>query len=131
MDYETYITSAAWRERRRQFALHHPPKCPCGSRTRLELHHRTYERLGRELDEDLMWLCARCHRLAEVLIKRGVTDRADPYVVSGQRPMASPTALAEYGAAKATLKEHRREWLAVDAERARQRKLERKRQKRR
>jgi 5-methylcytosine-specific restriction endonuclease McrA len=27
-----------------------------------ELHHRKYERLGRERPTDLEWLCAECHR---------------------------------------------------------------------
>jgi 5-methylcytosine-specific restriction endonuclease McrA len=39
-------------------------KCDhCGRRTHfLELHHRTYERLGRELITDLELLCEQCHR---------------------------------------------------------------------
>lgn len=30
-------------------------------RYRLEVHHLTYERLGQELDDDLIVLCDRCH----------------------------------------------------------------------
>ena len=29
----------------------------------LDTHHRTYERLGRELDGDLIVLCRDCHRI--------------------------------------------------------------------
>jgi len=34
----------------------------CNSKEGLHVHHRTYERRGEELDEDLVLLCAECHR---------------------------------------------------------------------
>jgi hypothetical protein len=33
----------------------------CEGKRDLEVHHRTYERLGREWDQDLEVLCCRCH----------------------------------------------------------------------
>lgn len=74
--YERYIRSPAWRRRRASFARTHPKVCLCGSRTRVELHHRTYERLEHERDGDLLWLCHECHRLVEAAVRAGVLDRA-------------------------------------------------------
>ena len=37
----------------------------CGHPHSLELHHKTYERLGRELTSDLEVLCRRCHESAD------------------------------------------------------------------
>lgn len=34
----------------------------CSTRLRLQLHHKTYERLGCELASDFDWLCSPCHR---------------------------------------------------------------------
>jgi 5-methylcytosine-specific restriction endonuclease McrA len=37
-------------------------KCEnCGEPYGLQVHHLTYERLGRELDTDLVVLCRQCH----------------------------------------------------------------------
>jgi hypothetical protein len=33
----------------------------CGEKRHLEVHHKTYERLGREYDQDLEVLCETCH----------------------------------------------------------------------
>jgi 5-methylcytosine-specific restriction endonuclease McrA len=37
----------------------------CGSTRDLELHHKTYDRLGRELLSDLELLCSGCHAEAD------------------------------------------------------------------
>jgi hypothetical protein len=34
----------------------------CGSKRDIEVHHTTYERLGKEWDSDLEVLCVNCHR---------------------------------------------------------------------
>ena len=33
----------------------------CDERSSLQVHHLTYARLGREIDEDLVVLCRMCH----------------------------------------------------------------------
>lgn len=63
-EYAEYLQTPAWRERRAErlrFAGHRCEVCNAGGR--LEVHHRTYERLGRELMTDLVALCRECHRL--------------------------------------------------------------------
>ncbi|MHC2618000.1 5-methylcytosine-specific restriction endonuclease McrA [Bradyrhizobium huanghuaihaiense] len=67
MDYVAYITSTAWRNnpaRLRELAAANYAcrLCPNTAATaRIEVHHRTYERLGHEIDGDLTALCSECH----------------------------------------------------------------------
>jgi len=61
LDYATYINSAEWRLKARA-AKEQAGECAlCTSTTSLEVHHRTYVRLGREHPNDLIVLCHRCH----------------------------------------------------------------------
>ena len=63
---EVYLRSPHWRARRSQAIGRAGGRCErCGARGRLEVHHLTYKRLGRERDRDLRALCHRCHRLAD------------------------------------------------------------------
>lgn len=62
VDYQVYLLSRRWRAtRNRALRLAHFTCQRCGSRRRLEVHHRTYERLGHELDRDLEVVCFSCH----------------------------------------------------------------------
>jgi hypothetical protein len=73
--YERHIKSAQWRNMRRDIGRLRGNRCErCGSSHRLELHHLTYERLGRELLSDLELLCIDCHRRADD--ERGAQGRA-------------------------------------------------------
>lgn len=57
-------------------------RCKKKSR-RLEVHHLTYERLGRERDEDLQALCPSCHKKADKerarMNRRDVSDGFDEW----------------------------------------------------
>ena len=57
------VNTAALAERRA-----HARGCceTCGERRRLEAHHTTYEREGREYADDLRMVCRDCHRRAHV-----------------------------------------------------------------
>lgn len=61
--YRAYIESEDWRDVRARYRASRLPKCcvACGATTGLELHHATYERLGRERLTDLRPLCGDCH----------------------------------------------------------------------
>jgi len=80
--YEDYLLSSRWRLIRRQALVRarwrcQNPACPDDAVRwltdteifemavpyRLEVHHLTYERLGRERPDDLLVLCERCHSL--------------------------------------------------------------------
>jgi 5-methylcytosine-specific restriction endonuclease McrA len=64
-EYVQYLRSREW-QAKRLAALHRTMnRCEkCGlqkHKESLEVHHKTYERLGHELDSDLMVLCTLCH----------------------------------------------------------------------
>ncbi|MBA3950431.1 MAG: hypothetical protein H0X57_00945 [Rubrobacter sp.] len=63
MPYKDYLQTPHWKRKREdkvRAAGHRCQLCNRGSVT-LNVHHRTYERLGEELDEDLTVLCRDCH----------------------------------------------------------------------
>jgi hypothetical protein len=64
VDYETYLKSSRWALVKRWMLDYSGGKCErCGSRKNLQIHHRTYERLGHELlPDDLQVLCGTCHK---------------------------------------------------------------------
>lgn len=60
--YQDYLKSDAWRARAEDALLRASHRCQlCYSGERLEVHHRTYIRLGREEPTDLTVLCHSCH----------------------------------------------------------------------
>lgn len=56
-----YYETAHWRAFRERFRKSSCARCGKGRR-KLELHHLTYERLGRETAFDVETLCDACHR---------------------------------------------------------------------
>lgn len=62
MDYAEYLNSTEWRLRARAAKQLSDGCALCMATTSLEVHHRTYARVGRELLTDLVVLCSRCHR---------------------------------------------------------------------
>jgi len=61
-EYLAYLSSPAWKTRAADARRRAGRRCQLCNRTgELHVHHRTYERLGHELDEDLIVLCSRCH----------------------------------------------------------------------
>jgi hypothetical protein len=61
--YFAYLHSPWWRARKAAVLVHRGARCErCASTSRLELHHRTYERLFREQPEDVVLLCRVCHQ---------------------------------------------------------------------
>jgi hypothetical protein len=70
-EYLRYLKSGHWRRLRLRLRARAGDRCEaCGARRDpmagvvLECHHKTYERLGRERDEDMAVLCQSCHSLA-------------------------------------------------------------------
>lgn len=66
-EYSDYLASDAWRSKRTYYlgrAMHRCQLCnkPGGPGGKgLEVHHRTYERVGQEIDADVIVLCGDCH----------------------------------------------------------------------
>lgn len=61
-NYEEYLKTPEWRKRRNAFLGRKGWHCErCGRKVDLQVHHRSYARLGSERDEDLEALCRDCH----------------------------------------------------------------------
>lgn len=61
-NYREYLSSEEWNARRTLALTRVEFRCQlCNSEERVEVHHRTYERIGRELPTDLTVLCHACH----------------------------------------------------------------------
>lgn len=64
MDYAAYLASPQWWEKRQLAVKRAHGRCAiCNANGKLNVHHRTYERVGNELPEDLIVLCEDCHAL--------------------------------------------------------------------
>lgn len=76
--YQVYLNSSDWRVTRNRALQRANYACQrCGVARRLEVHHRTYARLGRELDSDLEVVCFGCHTAHHA---ESQTGGADVYV---------------------------------------------------
>ena len=84
MAYQAYINSNRWRNNLARIAELNAAGFRCrlcnglGNESRLEVHHRTYERLGCERPADLTTLCQPCHH--------GVTDMLRRRRYASRRP---------------------------------------------
>jgi 5-methylcytosine-specific restriction endonuclease McrA len=65
--YIQYINSKEWQRKRAKIIKARGNRCQRCRATdvTLQLHHRTYDRLGCELDTDLELLCITCHKKAD------------------------------------------------------------------
>jgi 5-methylcytosine-specific restriction endonuclease McrA len=63
-NYRAYLASDHWSDLRRRYWQSRLPKCcyACGSKGHLDLHHRTYKRVGNERLTDLTLVCRECHQ---------------------------------------------------------------------
>lgn len=61
--YHDYIQSLAWKIKASREKKAHPFCSLCGDPNNLNVHHNSYERLGRERRSDLTVLCEGCHKL--------------------------------------------------------------------
>jgi hypothetical protein len=61
-DYREYLQSSSWLEKRKAAIARAEGRCQlCNSTSQLQVHHRTYERVGDERPQDLVTLCDSCH----------------------------------------------------------------------
>lgn len=62
--YQEYLQSPKWQEIREDALRQARHRCRiCNSRHQLEVHHRTYDRIGHERPDDPTVLCRPCHEL--------------------------------------------------------------------
>lgn len=78
IDYYEYIKSDKWKKKREHRLKQLGNKCKrCSSTYKLNVHHLTYKRLGREKSKDLTVLCNTCHNFYHSVHKkptRGTTN---------------------------------------------------------
>ena len=69
--YNAYLKSEHWQDvRKRYWASKLLKECyVCGRKDHLQLHHRTYKRVGCEFLRDLLPLCGDCHKGVHDLLK--------------------------------------------------------------
>lgn len=68
--YYDYIHSDEWKEKSARIREKQRGICHlCGKQDKLQAHHLTYIRLGKEKDSDLVGLCDNCHTKVSFLIK--------------------------------------------------------------
>jgi 5-methylcytosine-specific restriction endonuclease McrA len=60
--YTRYLRSPEWRARRAATLARDGGCCRCCGARAAQVHHQTYARVGEERPEDLISLCARCHK---------------------------------------------------------------------
>jgi hypothetical protein len=96
--YVRYLGSATWARKRAEILTRAAGRCEaCGAGVpdgEAEVHHRTYERAGRELPDDLAALCPGCHRRAHS--RGGASGTIDAGASPGAltlRPQASSGAV--------------------------------------
>lgn len=92
VDYHEYIKTEAWRERAEAAKQRVGHRCQIcnrpATRVTLDVHHRTYERLGNERPEDLTVLCRGCHELYEKNRRIPSPPSAPPSVPPQPAPVA-------------------------------------------
>lgn len=59
--YRHYTCSDAWAHKRQRHLALHPACFICKANEDLDVHHKTYERLGDEAPQDLLTLCRMHH----------------------------------------------------------------------
>jgi len=57
-----YQTSRHWKSFRTRCLEELPYECACGVNVSLNLHHKTYTRIGHEELTDVVWVCSGCHK---------------------------------------------------------------------
>lgn len=73
-DYHDYIKSAEWKARRDRYMEKRKFKCEVCRKAATQVHHKSYENLGREKDSDLQALCSGCHMNAHEGQKKPIYD---------------------------------------------------------
>ena len=77
-EYEKYLMSSDWQEKRAERFEKDGNRCVCcGAEKALQAHHITYERVGHEDIDDLVTLCADCHKTVHRIAAAYQVEAAD------------------------------------------------------
>lgn len=93
-EYHKYMESPEWRERKRVAYSIHGKSCQrCGldDKALLTVHHKTYERMGREnVTTDLAILCETCHNLYHQVHPFVSIQTTDAFILNKAGPFFVP-----------------------------------------
>ena len=102
MTYDEYINSSSWRLSPARLAELESSGYRCrvcngmAGEVELQVHHRTYERLGNEQVGDLTALCVNCHHTAtDDLRRRHYSSRPAMVVPDYKPPLANLVSLSD------------------------------------
>ena len=60
--YDEYLRSEHWQKLRKKILASAKKRCQrCGLPAVLQVHHKTYDNMGHERDDDLLAVCRECH----------------------------------------------------------------------
>jgi hypothetical protein len=76
-NYSDYLKSGHWQEMKVRVKK---KRCICKNDDRLELHHKTYSRIGEEHLSDLVWLCHNCHEYLHDIVSKGEVSLKNSFV---------------------------------------------------
>ena len=90
--YTNYITSSEWFSLRRKVFKMYGKYCRrCNSIRKLHVHHKTYERLGKEcIETDLVVLCNKCHDKYHSKYKHTSIETTDLFIENYQKKIFTP-----------------------------------------
>lgn len=93
--YNSYLQSEYWRA---FAARQRKDRCfCCGVGERLQVHHLSYERLGRELPQDVVTVCGRCHFKIHVVSKESNNLDSAHFTVKKKVLKANPNNWVKLG----------------------------------
>jgi 5-methylcytosine-specific restriction endonuclease McrA len=77
--YDDYMKSEEWQAKREKVLIFWGRRCAlCNSPDNVQVHHRTYDRLGQELITDLIPLCKVCHDRHHEFMRHGLEHVSAP-----------------------------------------------------
>lgn len=76
LSYADYLGTAHWHFVRRRTLKQAGYRCQlCNAQVKLDVHHKTYERLGDEDPDDTIAICRKCHRRHHRVLPRPSTEK--------------------------------------------------------
>ena len=81
-DYQAYLDSPRWKEKRARIIKKAGGKCRFCGKPATQVHHESYKRRGKEKDVDLTAVCNHCH----AMLHRKYNQRARRSTVAAKSP---------------------------------------------
>jgi 5-methylcytosine-specific restriction endonuclease McrA len=81
LTYREYLKTDGWKRRRAKAIRRAKGRCEiCKTKNRIQVHHLTYARLGKESPNDLQVLCDNCHRNAHESDGKAISESTKAFM---------------------------------------------------